>query len=378
MPRSSQGDFTDGQPEPIGRDPYDRDYGPVRMDDDYDVRRPSRSPNSGQTIVLVAAVVATFIALAIGVFLGFMRTASGPTTLSGAVKGSRAVGGNPGQGPMAVPVDGPDGPAVGMKLPVPAGTAVITGSVKFEGDLPDLTLPLSAKEKFEKSPDDKDHCLHMKASNYEKGNPAWKINMENRGVEYVVVFLKPEGGTFFAVSPDDKAYKAKTAKNPEVSQPFCAFIPNTVVVFSKYRDKDAKVKSTNQALVIKNDSHTAGVDKGIVHNTRVSRPDGQVEADQAIAPGNQFGVKDLASAYKPYTLSCSIHPWMSGSVWVLDHPYFDVTDKDGNFTIENAPAGKVRLIVWHNANGVINGGGKGEVIELKDGDTVKKDFKITK
>jgi hypothetical protein len=81
-------------------------------------------------------------------------------------------------------------------------------------------------------------------------------------------------------------------------------------------------------------------------------------------------------AVRPYTLGCSIHPWMFGSVWVLDHPYFDVTDKDGNFTIENAPVGKVRFIVWHNVKGIINGDGKGEVIELRDGET-RKDFKIT-
>jgi hypothetical protein len=45
---------------------------------------------------------------------------------------------------------------------------------------------------------------------------------------------------------------------------------------------------------------------------------------------------------------CNIHPWMWASVRVFDHPYFAVTNADGEYTIENAPVGKCRIFVWHS------------------------------
>ena len=63
---------------------------------------------------------------------------------------------------------------------------------------------------------------------------------------------------------------------------------------------------------------------------------------------------------------CTIHPWMNGWVRVFDHPYYAVTDEDGKFEIKNAPAGKFRIVFWHE-NGV-KGGAKGrfgEPIEIK-------------
>ena len=44
---------------------------------------------------------------------------------------------------------------------------------------------------------------------------------------------------------------------------------------------------------------------------------------------------------------CNVHPEMEAWVVVLQNPYFFKTDKDGVFTIENVPAGKYSLKVWH-------------------------------
>ena len=44
---------------------------------------------------------------------------------------------------------------------------------------------------------------------------------------------------------------------------------------------------------------------------------------------------------------CDIHPWMGAWVGVLDHPFFAVTDGFGNFTLDDVPAGKYTLAVWH-------------------------------
>ena len=47
------------------------------------------------------------------------------------------------------------------------------------------------------------------------------------------------------------------------------------------------------------------------------------------------------------TLLCNVHAEMSAYVIVTETPYFAVTDKAGNFSLKNVPAGKYVLKVWH-------------------------------
>ncbi len=44
---------------------------------------------------------------------------------------------------------------------------------------------------------------------------------------------------------------------------------------------------------------------------------------------------------------CNVHPEMEAWIVVLQNPYFFKTDKKGTYTIENVPAGKYTLKVWH-------------------------------
>lgn len=44
---------------------------------------------------------------------------------------------------------------------------------------------------------------------------------------------------------------------------------------------------------------------------------------------------------------CSIHENMHCIVLVLENPYFAATDTDGNYKIQNVPAGKYKLKAWH-------------------------------
>ena len=46
-------------------------------------------------------------------------------------------------------------------------------------------------------------------------------------------------------------------------------------------------------------------------------------------------------------LLCNVHAEMSGFIVVLPNPYFATTDKEGNYKIENIPAGKYKLSFWH-------------------------------
>jgi len=46
-------------------------------------------------------------------------------------------------------------------------------------------------------------------------------------------------------------------------------------------------------------------------------------------------------------MKCDVHPWMGAYIGVVNHPFYAVTDENGNFTIENLPAGEYTLKAWH-------------------------------
>jgi len=47
---------------------------------------------------------------------------------------------------------------------------------------------------------------------------------------------------------------------------------------------------------------------------------------------------------------CFMHPWMSGYVHVLEHPFFAVTGEDGTFSIKGLPPGEYEVSVLHEAS----------------------------
>lgn len=50
-------------------------------------------------------------------------------------------------------------------------------------------------------------------------------------------------------------------------------------------------------------------------------------------------------------LTCDVHSWMNVFVAVVNHPYFAVTDRAGQFEIPNVPTGHYRLQIWHERYG---------------------------
>lgn len=45
-------------------------------------------------------------------------------------------------------------------------------------------------------------------------------------------------------------------------------------------------------------------------------------------------------------VKCNVHPWMKGYIAVLKHPYFAVSDKNGNFEIRDLPPGSYTITAW--------------------------------
>ena len=65
---------------------------------------------------------------------------------------------------------------------------------------------------------------------------------------------------------------------------------------------------------------------------------------------------------------------MHSYIGVVDHPYFAVTDKDGNFKISGVPDGKYTIEAFHQKTHVAAKTGIVKPIDVK-GDT-KQDFTV--
>jgi len=50
-------------------------------------------------------------------------------------------------------------------------------------------------------------------------------------------------------------------------------------------------------------------------------------------------------------IKCNVHGWMNAFIGVLEHPYFDVTDQAGQFSIDRLPAGTYTIEIWHERFG---------------------------
>ena len=176
------------------------------------------------------------------------------------------------------------------------------------------------------------------------------VNPKSRGIKDVVVWLRPDDAT------DAKAKFAKGQIHPDdakrkpaqvvIDQPCCMFVDRVTC---------ARVGDT---LVVKNSA-------AIVHNFFwVSDNNGEQNVNVP-ANGKHVFANPLVAEPRPVQYKCTVHGWMTGYVRIFDHPYFAVTDDDGKFEIKNAPAGKFRIVYWHE-NGLRGGnaGRFGESIDI--------------
>ena len=74
-----------------------------------------------------------------------------------------------------------------------------------------------------------------------------------------------------------------------------------------------------------------------------------------------------------FTIKCDVHPWMNAYAAVMSHPYYDVTEKDGKFTISGLDAGSYEIEAWHEKLGTLT-----EKVTVKAGATAKADFTFKK
>ena len=52
-------------------------------------------------------------------------------------------------------------------------------------------------------------------------------------------------------------------------------------------------------------------------------------------------------------VDCDLHPWMRAWVVVAEHPFYAVTNNQGEFILDNVPPGEYPLQLWHESLGAV-------------------------
>jgi hypothetical protein len=213
--------------------------------------------------------------------------------------------------------------------------------------------PVPERKKLEVS-QDKQHCL----SKGDILDESVLVNPKNKGIKNVVVWLRPDDTNPKSPFPKEKVHPADAQRKPAevvIDQPCCMFVNRITLA----RVGDTLVVK-NPAPVAHNFFMTSTVNGD--HNPTIPK-----ESDWKMP-------EPLKAEASPIPFKCSIHPWMDGYIRVFEHPYYTLTDENGNFEIKNAPAGKWRAVYWHEKVGFLGGrdGRFGTPIEVAGATTTLK------
>jgi hypothetical protein len=115
-----------------------------------------------------------------------------------------------------------------------------------------------------------------------------------------------------------------------------------------------------QVLRIKNDDnllHNVHSSSSHRNSFNFGQPVAGVSADFKLADEEMLKV------------GCDVHRWMTAWIGIVDHPYFAVSGADGSFVINNVPAGKRSVTVWHETLGSLT-----KSVDVKAGATTMLEF----
>ena len=192
----------------------------------------------------------------------------------------------------------------------PATAGSVTGTILFTGAPPKMktismiTVPNCAK-------------MHSAPAMTEDFVPG-----DNGTLQNVVVYLQGDFSAYTFPSPSAPV---------QVDQRGCVFSPHVVAVMT-----GDPVEVTNK------DSVTHNI------NTMSQLRQGWNETQMH---GGDPIVRRFAEEEIPIIVKCNMHPWMRFYLAVVDHPYFQVTGKDGQFALRNVPPGTYTLTAWHETFG---------------------------
>ena len=145
---------------------------------------------------------------------------------------------------------------------------------------------------------------------------------EKGGIQNVVVSL----------SRIPKGLPVETGDKPiQIDQQKCVFIPHVLLV-----PAGSEFEALNSDSVSHN-FHTIGT-----HNK-------EINIMQTKTKRRRLPLMFL----EPDTIEviCDVHSWMKAWIVVTEHPYYALTETDGQFRLENVPEGSYRIKAWHEELG---------------------------
>jgi hypothetical protein len=207
----------------------------------------------------------------------------------------------------------------------------ISGIVKFVGSAPKLE-PIKVLK-------DQDTCGDAVPTE------VLIINPQNQGLKNAVIYL-------------EQVEKGKKVAMDEVvlDNTKCQFAPHVLVVPKKIK------------LPVKNSDP-------ILHNTHSFLGEGTV-FNLALPLQGQVLEREIKKS-GVIRVQCDAHVHMSAWILALEHPYFAVTDENGNFKITTVPPGNYKIIAWHEPwkPGEVDKGGRLHY-EPESGVTVASDITV--
>jgi polysaccharide lyase family 4-like protein len=144
------------------------------------------------------------------------------------------------------------------------------------------------------------------------------VNAENKGIQNVVV-------SFEEVSKG----KQHEPTDLIINNSKCHFVPRTLAAmigdFYQVKNSDPIVHNTNLRF---EESSVLSI---------IMEPNGKIIRRPLI--------KNEGIIYG----KCNVHKFMKVSIHVFNHPYFAVTDKNGEFRISEIPPGEYKIKIWHES-----------------------------
>lgn len=205
-------------------------------------------------------------------------------------------------------------PATPATPATPAANAAgrVTGRIQFKGEAP-------TRGKVDLSPDPYCHDAHADGMVEQVGIT---VGADNGLAD---VFVQLTG------VPDEKYEEPET---PVVlDQVGCAYVPHVFGVMTK------------QEIEIRNSDAT-------LHNVHPT-PDRNKEFNLAMPNKGDVQTRNFRKDEEAIPFKCDVHPWMRAFCFVMEHPYFGVSDADGNVAIDASglPDGEYGYKAWHETLG---------------------------
>jgi plastocyanin len=143
-----------------------------------------------------------------------------------------------------------------------------------------------------------------------------------KGIRNVVVWLE---------SPPPGARAPSPAPPAQIDQKQCVFTPRIVMV-----PAGGTVEFLNSDRLLHN-IHSVSKDNPPVNRTQ---PKGRT-------------IPVVFTKPEIIRIKCDLHSWMNAWVIVADHPFYAVTDGQGEFVLDNLPSGRYTLRIWHESLGTL-------------------------